>query len=252
MKHARVVIYLWVVLALLSACGPGASASGAGSVTPLPTLVKSTPVPSQTVTSTSAPPTATPSPSLTATSAPTATASLTVTLTPPLSATGVPPTVQALLNGATPTPFLLPTSVSENPAQTATPAATPEKQQTLFDEYLPRAEKVGETDHFIYYAQDGYFPVNQADWEQQSEEIYAYVSQRLGADVKHKIEVAFQPFQQQVCQIRGLASEGDVPMIIIFADPTSSLAYLQAVLAHEVGHAIPWDGFPAASPMIYP
>jgi len=105
--------------------------------------------------------------------------------------------------------------------------------------------KVAETAHFVFYTQDGYFPVDQAWWTAQAEEVYAYVSQRLDhSQVKNKISIAFRPPDKQSCPIRGLASQSDSPMIIVFADQNSPKAYLLAVLAHEVGHAINYEGFP--------
>ena len=66
--------------------------------------------------------------------------------------------------------------------------------------------------------------------------------------MKNKIQLAFQPPDKQACPVRGLAAEGEAPMIIIFADQNSQPAYLLGVLAHEVGHAISYEGFPGGLP----
>jgi hypothetical protein len=142
------------------------------------------------------------------------------------------------------------------PTSTALPRPTPiqqdskseEPRKTLLDEYMPRHERVAETDHFVFYAQDDYFPVDLERWKEQSEELYAYVSQRVGAESPVKISVAFMPAQQAVCPIRGLASSNDPPIVILFADPGAPEAYLLAVLSHELGHAIPARGFEGGLP----
>ena len=130
------------------------------------------------------------------------------------------------------------------PKRTRAPAERPDdRRKTLLDEYLPRHELLAETDHFIFYAQDGYFPVDLQRWKVLAEEIYAYVSERLGAESPVKISVAFLPAQKETCPIRGLASSDDPPVILLFADPDVSETYLLGVLSHEVGHAIPAQGF---------
>ncbi len=130
------------------------------------------------------------------------------------------------------------------------PTATPAPALSLLDQYLPRRVKVAETAHFIFYAQDGYFPVDQKWWTEQAEEAYAYDVQRLdNYQVKHKVQLAFHQADTRGCPIRGFASQSSGgAQIIIFADQNSSQAYLLGVLSHEVAHAISYDGFPEGIP----
>ncbi len=182
------------------------------------------------------------------------------TETPPTTGTATPALTGMPTSTTTFTPFpnvsptALPLPTRVEPAAPTTPpggppAATPQPGKTLLDQYLPKRVKVAETAHFIFYAQGGYFPVDQAWWTAQAEQAYSYVSQRLdNRQVKHKIELGFQPPDKQSCPIRGLTSESGAPMIIIFASQDSSPAYLLGVLSHEVGHAISNEGFPEGLP----
>jgi hypothetical protein len=174
----------------------------------------------------------------------------TETTSPQLTST--PFTEAAPAAAVSPTALPLPTQaikVEPTPTPGGPPTPTPEPGKSLLDQYLPTRVKVAETEHFIFFAQDGYFPVDQPWWTAQAEQIYAYVSQRLnGAQVKHKVSLAFQPPNEEACPIRGLASAGKEPMIIIFAGQNSTRAYLLAVLAHEIGHAISFEGFPDGTP----
>lgn len=151
----------------------------------------------------------------------------------------------------------LPTSVA-NAGPTATPVtpgvptptAAPSAEGFL-NQYMPRRVKVAETEHFIFYAQDNYFPVDKTWWIQQAEIIYDYDVQRLnGAQVKHKISIGFMPPDKRSCPVRGLASYDENPVILVYADQNSTQTYLLSVLAHETGHAISYEfpeGIPGAS-----
>jgi hypothetical protein len=249
--------FLLLVMLLLTACsavdGKAASAPTSAPTATVNSTATATAslLPSATDTATSPVPTATVSPAPNGTSSPAASPRFTFTPFPSASPTGVPLSTQAIVVGPTPTPG--------GPA-----TATPAPAKSLLDQYLPRKVKVAETAHFIFYAQDGYFPVDQVWLASQAEAAYAYVSSRLdNAQVKHKISLAFQPPNKESCPIRGLAAQGGGaqgggtqgggaqeggPMIILFADQTSSQAYLLAVLSHEVGHAISYEGFPEGLP----
>jgi hypothetical protein len=56
------------------------------------------------------------------------------------------------------------------------------------------------------------------------------------------------PPDEQACPVRGLASHDHPPVILVYAAPDSSPEYLLGVLAHEVGHAIPSEGFDGGMP----
>lgn len=170
-------------------------------------------------------------------------ASSTPTLLPTPTFTPAPPT---------PTARLLPTSVSERREPTAPatgPSATPAPGKSFFDEYLPGHTQVAETEHFTFHTNgDGYLPVDLEHWQVQAEVIYDYVAERVQAESDEKVAIGFLPPQQQECPIRGLAAQGDPPQILIYADENSPEPYLFAVLAHELGHSIPSEGFAGGLP----
>ena len=242
--NGRKRIFIVLILLITSACtGISPSAGAPSTATALPQFSGATAAPTlpQTATAeTQAAPTS-----------PTA-AAATPTVTPPVPLTA--DEILAEISGATPTPQALPTqqhTENQQPA-TATPA-TPQPTQTqgpqsLFDQYIPGYQKIGETEHFVYYAQNNYVPVDFEQWKQESEQIYQYVSQRVNATGQQKIEVAFHQPQQEACPICGLASPSDPPQVLIFADQNSSIDYLHAVLAHELGHAIPAEGYKGGLP----
>lgn len=152
------------------------------------------------------------------------------------------------------TPDPLPTWIEEklpntDKKQKSTPDPVRSPPATLLEEYMPEHEKLAETEHYVIYTQDGYFPVDQVWWLEQVEEVYAYVSDRMqNAQVKEKILLGFVPPDEQVCPVRGLASHDHPPVVLIFASPESSRAYLLGVLAHETGHAISSEGIPGGMP----
>ena len=151
------------------------------------------------------------------------------------------PTAQPLPTRArtfTPTPSPFPTG-----QPTFTPTVSPTPAPSLLDQYLPRRKQIAETEHFIFYAQDDYIPVDQDWWTQEAERLYAYVSQRVQAKAKNKISLAFLPPEKRSCPVRGLAVASASPVVLIYADAQVQRPYLQAVLAHELGHAIPAAGF---------
>jgi hypothetical protein len=176
-----------------------------------------------------------------ATDTPTPLPTLTITLAAP-TATALP----------TPTAALLPTSISalREPEPTPDgPAATPASGNPFFDEYLPGHTQVAETEHFTFHTNgDGYLPVDLERWKVEAEVIYAYVAERVQAESDEKVAVGFLPPQQQECPIRGLAAQGDPPQVILYADENSPETYLFGVLAHELGHSIPSEGFPGGLP----
>ena len=174
----------------------------------------------------------------------------TAAFTPSPSQTAFTPTVMPSPTlEPSPTALPLPTRVTANgPRPTRDPAATPEPRKSLLEQYLPRNEQVAETEHFVFFAQDGYFPVDREWWIEQSEIIYAYVSERVGAQAQNKIHVAFMQPEARACPVRGLASQETPPTVLLYADENSPRAYLLGVLAHELGHAIPHEGFPNGLP----
>jgi hypothetical protein len=146
------------------------------------------------------------------------------------------------------TPDPLPTQAeAERPP--ASPALSPQPTTTLLDDYMPGHLVAAETAHYVIYIQKDYFPVERQWWLGQVEQVYAYVSGRLQhANVKEKIHLGFLPPDPQSCPVRGLASHDHPPVVLIYASPASSRAYLLGVLAHETGHAISSEGFAEGMP----
>ena len=117
-----------------------------------------------------------------------------------------------------------------------------------------------ETDHLIIsrYVLD--FP-NFDALAAQAEEIYAYVSRRMGTELEDKLAVSVYEPMGGACPVRGSLgfslefAEGEAapetlegiydgtPELSIFADETTSLEQLLGVLAHELGHALHHQGF---------
>ncbi len=151
-----------------------------------------------------------------------------------------------------PTPQPLPTQVRTlaptQPPATATPGPSPTPPPAPIDQYLPGRKQVGETQHFIFYEVNAYQPVELTWWMQQAETLYGYVSQRLQAQAKNKIPLGILPPEQRACPVRGLTIPTDHALIVVYADAQSPRPYLQAVLAHEIGHAIAAEGYPGGVP----
>lgn len=171
----------------------------------------------------------------------------------PIEATVSAPTQPILTLPApgalTPTPLVLPTQSVDSAPQPQRDDAPTAEPKSLLENTLPKAELVAETEHFRFYAQDDYIPVDQEWWTEQAEVLYDYVSERLdGAQSPKKIELAFTTPETRECPVRGLASSEDGPVIIIYADETYDEDYLLGVLSHEIGHAISGQGFPDGLP----
>jgi hypothetical protein len=164
--------------------------------------------------------------------------------TPTLAAT---PIAEPTLLLPTPTADPLPTREVERPNRSQSGEAKP--RPSLLDQYMPEREVLAETEHFIVYAENDYFPVDLNWFTAEAEAVYDYVSERLdGAQVQNKIAFGFMPPDERTCPVRGLASHSDAPMVLVYADEESTTEFILAVLAHELGHAIPSEGFPGGLP----
>lgn len=152
-------------------------------------------------------------------------------------AAGLPQAVVAL-NSATVTPFPLPTQVIS-----LSPAII-ELRGDRAVELRPfeLGEPVAETDHFRFYARQGHLPVDLEHFMLEAEEVFDYVSNRLGVTLDTKMLVLFEPPDTGFCPNRGIAMspsiESTLPIITIFADERTSHAQVLGVLAHEVGHVL--------------
>jgi hypothetical protein len=94
---------------------------------------------------------------------------------------------------------------------------------------------VGESDHFIYYALGEFFPVDLIEWQAQFENVYDYVSGRVGLEAQEKIRLTFDKPDVRPCPGRALSSDSE---IIILADEHTDAKQILGGLAHEIGHAL--------------
>jgi len=115
---------------------------------------------------------------------------------------------------------------------------------------LPDREKLAETPHFEFYAFDDYFPVQVNEFKEQAEEVFSYVSTRLGASVEQKIALSFtEPSKySSPCPPRGFASFEPEPQIFMVVKEDASQKELLAILAHEISHIIHWCGLRGNTP----
>jgi hypothetical protein len=184
---------------------------------------------------------------------PTGTGSHPTTLTPIPSP--VPPT---------PTAFPLPTRVSKRlqgggivimPESTEFRGNSPDGERIIlksiteleanpkFQKRLPDREKIAETSHFEFFAEDGYCPMTVDELPGPFERVFEYVSTRLGASLEGKIALSFRRPVAGPCSVRGLAKTWPTPQIYLYADQETSREQLLGVLAHEVGHIVHHYGF---------
>jgi hypothetical protein len=109
-------------------------------------------------------------------------------------------------------------------------------------------QKVLETEHFNFYVEDGYRPVDLEQLARTAEDIYADVSADMAADTgaesPNDVILSFQPPEERSCPARGMTLFAEPgPRVIIFADEQTGEAQIQGVLAHELVHVIHSIGF---------
>lgn len=105
-------------------------------------------------------------------------------------------------------------------------------------------QKELETEHFAFYVEDDYQPVDLELFAGTAEGIYAEVSAEMDAGSPEVIIFSFQPPEDHPCRARGttLYSEPD-PRVTIFANEQTDEAQILGVFAHEVAHVIHSNGF---------
>lgn len=189
-------------------------------------------------------------------SRPTATATIMPTQTAPTRplATALPADEEELFAGPTPTALPLPTSVlqrSEPKGEkvkgvTATPENGASADQ-LFEspsKVVQSNEPAGESAHFTFYVLQGASAPPMDELAPKAEEIWDYISRRLGAGYEGPISVIFRQPSTVPCPARGGAlpvspdEEEGAPFIYVFANQKSSRDYVYGVLAHEVAHIL--------------
>lgn len=142
--------------------------------------------------------------------------------------------------GATPTPYPLPTWLPLPTAPPVTPAPIPNPLPEVTPIWQ-HGELLAETDHFLIHANDGYFPADVERFARDAEEVYDYVSARVGITAREKIGVLFARPRPAPCPETGYTDRptpGFEATIVIFADETTSRTQIMGVLAREVGRVL--------------
>lgn len=166
-----------------------------------------------------------------------------------------PQTAAFAQTDATPTPYPIPTKAI--PLDFPTEIVAPDGRTVeIFAVEPPDADGwrkqlygklLGETDHFLIRASEGYFPVDLEQFARAAEEVYDYVSARLKVTGDEKAIVLFERPDTSSCPVRGLAvapdpndpyAGDDQPMIVIYADGNTGYAQIMGAFAHELGHVL--------------
>lgn len=152
------------------------------------------------------------------------------------------------------------------PPPTATPTAPPPtvtrpaeivvEDPAKMPEVLPTiplpGQKVLETEHFDFYVEDGYRPVDIEQLARTAEDIYAVISADMAdamgaaidAESSNNVILSFQPPEERSCPARGMALSAEPgPRVIIFADEQTKEVQIEGVLAHELVHVVHSTGF---------
>lgn len=139
---------------------------------------------------------------------------------------------------ATPTAFSPPTQIFELPANLEEPPTIVVTFEPLgIDPSIPVRE-IAKTEHFDVYTEEGFVQVQAEKSLEKLEEVFVYVSNRLGTSIEINILLSFRKRSDTPCPARGVALPGSPPEIIVFVNEETDMEELLGILAHEVGHII--------------
>ncbi len=144
-----------------------------------------------------------------------------------------------LLLSATPTPYPLPTKVYDQPSYlTVIWGQIFGNRNKLADpsEIKQNAKRQIGDEFMDLYIQNDYLAINSEWWQQESKQVYEYVSHRLDITIDEKVTVIFVPPQMGNCAPRGTTFHEQPPVILIFVNQDTSRDQILATLAHELGH----------------
>ena len=118
----------------------------------------------------------------------------------------------------------------------------------ILSSFVYAQPKVVETRHFHFTVEA---PTSATDaFISQADEVFTYVSERMGVSYYERVEVALQSMSSEACPVRGMMmfeitddAEVESARIIVFTDTATKLEQLLGVLAHELGHFIHFNGF---------
>lgn len=140
---------------------------------------------------------------------------------------------------------LVPTATSRPTARIVEVIASPPSELAEVIPTIPLpGREVLSTEHFAFYVQDNYRPVDVTRWATLAEDIYSEVSTDLGADSPEVIILSFHPPDDRPCPVRGSVFYADSgPRMLIYADEQTEESQILGVLAHELVHIIHITGF---------
>ena len=142
------------------------------------------------------------------------------------------------LSSVTPTPYPLPTAAYDLlPLVTIAPGTIFEESNQSIDPVRIEEDGQQETknEYLALYSVEGYLPVDIQWWQQESKQIYEYVSKRLDTSLNGRVIVTFAPPEVITCPARGRAFP-EQRIVVILADEDTSKEQILGVLAHELGH----------------
>jgi len=140
---------------------------------------------------------------------------------------------------ATPTPYPLPTLVNDSPSYLTTIIGQVfrKKEQIIAPFSITENSKPqAENEYLNLYSENGHIPVNVQWWQEESKQVYEYVSKRIDTTITEKVIVIFVAPQSRNCASRGITFHDKQPVIMIFANEDTSEKQILATLAHELGH----------------
>jgi hypothetical protein len=121
-------------------------------------------------------------------------------------------------------------------------AAAAEPQSLVESRLMPRPKvpsdsiQRGRSEHFDFYSRNTGLPMPLTELQEASEQVYTYVTSRLGARLNGRIAVLIEA-PTSLCGLRGL-TKIDTPSITIKAGPDTSPEQFMGVLAHELAHVV--------------
>ena len=142
---------------------------------------------------------------------------------------------------ATPTPYSLPTQAYDSPSYFTTVLGQllDKREQYLDPSQITKdGQQQTENENFVLYSIDGFLPVDVQWWQEESQQVYEYVSKRVDETVSQRIIVTFVPPKGGNCAPRGTTFHEQPPVILVFANQDTPKEQLLAVLAHELGHVL--------------
>jgi hypothetical protein len=145
----------------------------------------------------------------------------------------------------TPTPYPLPTTAYDVlPVFTIAPGTILEESSPFVDPLSieKNGQKQAENEYLNLYSKNDYLPIDIQWWQQESRQVYEYVSNRLDTRLNSRVIVTFVIPELVNCPARGRTFV-DKHIIQIFADEETSKEQILGVLAHELGHVFTFNKY---------